>query len=291
MIRSLVRSLRAELIRLGRWPVTWVLCGIWLVENLTFAYLFPYLTYRSEDGEFFSADASSPDRAGVVLMQMMPEGVPAALLSQLPMFGGALVLLLGALAVGNGYGWGTWKTVFLTGPPRTVAVTGTLAALAVIVAGLMLTTFAVDLLASYLIATAESQPVSWPALAEVARGLAAALLICGMWTSGGVLLGTLTRSPALATGLGLLWVLVAEHLLRGVAEMLGPVEAMTDVLPGTAAGSLAGALGTLPQSDPNGTPGVLTAIGGTAAVALLAAYLLAFVSASLVFKARRDVTI
>jgi hypothetical protein len=65
---------------------------------------------------------------------------------------------------------------------------------------------------------------------------------------------------------------------------------MTDVLPGTAAGSLAGALGALPQGDPNGTPGVLTAIGGSAAVALLGAYLFAFGWASLALKARRDVT-
>jgi ABC-2 type transport system permease protein len=286
----MIRSLRAELIRLGRWPTTWVLCGTWLVLNLTFGYLFLYLTYHSDNGEFFAADASSPDRARAVLVQMMPDSVPATLLSQLPMFGGALVLLLGALAVGSGYGWGTWKTVFMTGPRRSVAFAGTLAALAVIVTGLLLTTFAVDLLVAYTVATAESQPVTWPAFADSARGLGAALLIGSMWTAGGVLLGTLTRGPALATGLGLVWVLVVEHLLRGVAEMLGPAEAMTDVLPGTAAGSLAGALGALPQSDPNGTPGVMTAIGGTAAVALLGAYLFAFVSASLALMARRDVT-
>jgi ABC-2 type transport system permease protein len=286
----MIGSLRAELIRLGRWPVTWVLCGIWLALNLAFGYLLTYLTYRSDAGVGFSADASSPDRARAVLAQMMPDSVPVTMVKELPMAGGALVLILGALAVGSGYGWGTWKTVFLTGPRRSVAVTGTLAALAVIVTGLVLTTFAVDLLVAYTVATAESQPVIWPALAEVARGLGAALLISGMWTAGGVLLGTLTRGPALAVGLGLVWTLVVENLLRGFAALLGPVEAATDVLPGTAAGSLAGALGALTQDDPNGTPGVVTAIGGTAAVLLLGAYLLAFVVASLALKARRDVT-
>jgi hypothetical protein len=286
----MIRSLRAELIRLGRWPATWVVCGTWLVLNLTFGYLFLYLTYRSDDGVGFAADASSPARARAVLAQMMPDSVPATMLSQLPMFGGALVLILGALAVGSGYGWGTWKTVFMTGPRRSVAVAGTLAALAVVVTGLVLITFAVDLLVAYTVATVESQPVTWPALADAARGLGAALLISGMWTAGGVLLGTLTRGPALAVGLGLVWVLVVEHLLRGVAALLGPVEEMTNVLPGTAAGSLAGALGALPQGDPNGTPGVTTVVGSTAAVALLGAYLFAFVLASLALKARRDVT-
>jgi ABC-2 type transport system permease protein len=286
----MIRSLRAELIRLGRWPATWVLCGTWLVLNLAFGYLLNYLAYRSDDGVGFAADASSPARARAVLAQMMPDSVPVTMVKELPLAGGALVLILGALAVGSGYGWGTWKTVFMTGPRRSVAVTGTLAALAVVVTGLVLTTFAVDLLVAYTVATAESQPVIWPTLADTARGLGAALLISGMWTAGGVLLGTLTRGPALAVGLGLVWTLVVENLLRGFAELLGPVEAATDVLPGTAAGSLAGALGAPTQDDPNGTPGVTTAIGGTAAVALLGAYLLAFVVASLALKARRDVT-
>jgi hypothetical protein len=286
----MIRSLRAELIRLGRWPVTWALFGIWLALNLAFGYLLNYLTYRSDDGVGFSADASSPDRARAVLTQMMPDNVPVTMVKELPLAGGALLLILGALAAGLGYGWGTWKTMFMVGPRRSVAVAGTLAALAIFVTGLVLTTFAVDLLAAYVIATAESQPVIWPALADVARGLGAALLIGGMWTAGGVLLGTLTRGPALAVGLGLVWTLAVEHVLRGFGEMLGPVEAMTDVLPGTAAGSLAGALGALSQTDPNGTPGVITAIGGPAAVALLGAYLFAFVMATLTLKARRDVT-
>jgi ABC-2 type transport system permease protein len=286
----MIRSLRAELIRLARWPVTWVLSGTWLVLNLAFGYVFNYLTYRSDNGVGFAADASSPARARVVLAQMMPDSVPVTMVKELPLGGGALMLILGALAVGGGFGWGTWTTVFLTGPRRSVAVAGTLAAIAVIVTGLVLTTFAVDLLVAYTVATAESQPVIWPALADTARNLGAALLIGAMWTTGGALLGTLTRGPALAVGLGLVWLLVLENLLRGVAATLGPVEAVTDILPGTAAGSLAGALGALTHSDPNGTPGVATAIGGPAAVALLGAYLFAFVAASLALMARRDVT-
>jgi hypothetical protein len=132
--------------------------------------------------------------------------------------------------------------------------------------------------------------VTWPSLVDSAQGLGAALLIGGMWLATGVLLAILTRGPALAVGLGLVWSLVVENLLRGVAGLLGPLEAVTDVMPGTAAGALAGALGALTQSDPNGTPGVTTAVSGTAAVALLCAYLVAFLGASLALTARRDVT-
>jgi ABC-type transport system involved in multi-copper enzyme maturation permease subunit len=286
----MMRSLHAELIRLARWPVTWILCGIWIVLNLVFGYVFNYLTYHSEGGVGFSADASTPDNARAVLAQMMPDSVPITVVKELPLAGGALLLILGALAFGSGYAWGTWKTVFLAGPRRSVVVTGTLAALAVIVTGLVLATFAIDLLAAYTIAAAESQPVLWPAFADLARGVGAALLIGGMWTTAGALLGTLTRGPALAVGIGLVWTLVVENLLRGFAPLLGPVEAVTNLLPGTAAGSLAHALGAVPVSDPNGTPGVTTAISGTTAVALLAVYLFTFVAVSLALKARRDIT-
>ena len=56
------------------------------------------------------------------------------------MFGGAIVMILGALAVGSGYGWGTWKTVYTQGPSRAAAFGGTLLTLLVLVAGLVLAT-------------------------------------------------------------------------------------------------------------------------------------------------------
>jgi len=285
----MIASMRAELIRLGRWPTTWVLCGTWLVLNLTFGYLFDYLSYRSDDGDGGFGPGSAGATKDALLAQLMPDSAPVTMVQGLPMFGGALVLILGALAVGSGYGWGTWKTVFTTGPRRFTALAGTLGTLGGILAGLIVVTLGLDLLASYAVATAESQPVSWPGLADTARGLGAALLISGMWLAAGVLLGTLTRGPALAVGLGLVWSLVVENLLRGVSGLLGPLEAVTDVLPGTSAGALAGALGALAQSDPGGTPGVTTVIGGTAAVLLLGAYTVAFLAVSLTLTSRRDI--
>jgi ABC-2 type transport system permease protein len=277
-------TIRAELTRLGRWPATWVLIGTWLLLNLTFGYLFNYLSYRSGDGSF-AAEATG----AALLDQMMPDNVPVTMVQGMPMFGGALVLILGALAVGSGYGWGTWKTVFTAGPRRRTVLAGTFGALGILLAGLVAVTFAVDMAAALAVAAAESQAVVWPTLATVAQGLGAALLIGGMWLAAGVLLGTLARGPALAVGLGLVWSLVVENLLRGVAGLLGPLETVTDVLPGTAAGSLAGALGAVTQADPNGTPGVTTVISGTAAALLLGAYLVVFLAASVGLTTRRDI--
>jgi hypothetical protein len=263
----------------------WVLCGSWLVLNLTFGYVFTYLTYRSDDGTGFGGGGT----ASVLLAQMMPGQAPVTLVQGMPMFGGALLMILGALTVGSGYGWGTWKTVFTTGPRRIAAMGGTFAAVGLIVVSLVVVTLGFDLAASFLVAAAEGQPATWPPFTDLATGLGSGLLIGGMWTAAGLLLGTLTRGPALAVGLGLVWALVVENLLRGVATLLGPLKVITDVLPGTAAGSLAGAIGAAPQSDPNGTPGVTTILGGTTATVLLLAYLAAFALVSLAITNRRDV--
>lgn len=77
-----------------------------------------------------------------------------------------------------------------------------------------------------------------------------------------MLIGVLTRSPALAVGLGLVWSLVVENLLRGVAELIDGLEHVINVLPGTAVGSMAGALGASAESGGDGAPGVLTVLSG-----------------------------
>src|SRR5262245_53218661 len=126
-------SILAEVRRLRRWPALWVLCGTWLILNMSFGYLFPYLTYRnSTSGQ-------------VLLAQILPAAAPIALVQGMPMFGGALLMILGALAIGSGYGWGTWKTVFTTGPGRTSALAGTFITVGFVVAALVTVTLGLDL--------------------------------------------------------------------------------------------------------------------------------------------------
>jgi len=274
-------AVRAELRRMLRWPALWVLCGVWLALNLTFAYVFPYLTYRS-------GTPVGPGRGTGSLALLLPDHAPVATVQGLPMFGGALVLILGALTMGSGYGWGTWKTVFTTGPRRAVALAGTFAALGVVLVGLVLATLALDLAAATTLAIAEHQHIVAPTATATLRGLGAALLIGLMWTLVGVLVGALARGPALAVGLGLVWTLVVENLLRAVASLLGPLQTVTNVLPGTAAGSLAAATGALPVGAANGTPGVNAILDGRTAVAVVVAYLLACAAATIALVNRRD---
>ncbi|MFI6570414.1 ABC transporter permease [Nocardia fluminea] len=281
--RDLTASIRAEAIRLGRWPAFWIVLGTWILLNLTFAYLFNYLAYTSGESGAMS-DGLPRD---VLLGQLMPAAVPEVFTQGMSMFGGALVLILGALAVGSGYGWGTWKTVFTQGPSRANAVAGLLVALTAVVLALVLVAFAVDVGIATVIAVGESQPVTMPALDDALIGILTGTAILGMWMLAGAFIGAIARGPALAVGLGLVWVLVVENLLRGVASIFGPIEVVTDLLPGTAAGSLAGAMRTVTGPA---NPGVLDILTRGESFALLAVYVTVFAGGTIWLTTRRDLT-
>jgi hypothetical protein len=154
----------------------------------------------------------------------------------------------------------------------------------------VLATFLVAASASWLIAAVESRPLRWPPLAELAQGLAAGWLVVGMWGWAGMFLGLLVRGTSLAIGLGLVWTLAVENLVRGFASLLAAIEVLQRWLPGTNAGSLAAAVGVPVQGAPGGTLGVTTTVDGTQATLVLAAYLVAFTAAAAVLLQRRDVT-
>jgi ABC-2 type transport system permease protein len=276
----IVDSTRAELRRILRWPATWVLVGVWLLLNALFGYVFDWISYRT-------GETTGPADAGVQLSSLLPAAIPDRFADGMPMFGGAIVMILGALAVGSGYGWGTWKTVYTQGPSRAASFGGTLVALLVLVAGLVLATVGLDLAISALVAVVESGSAALPAFGEMATSYGGGVLILGMWAAGGVLLGVLARGPALAVGLGLVWSLVVENLLRGVANALPTIEGITNRMPGSSAGSLAGALGGTDVAE-GGAPGVLHLLSGPVATGLTAGYLVVCVAVALALMTRRD---
>ncbi|BDT92853.1 hypothetical protein IFM12275_28290 [Nocardia sputorum] len=280
-IRDLVASTKAEMLRLRKWPAFWIVLGTWILLNLTFAYLFNYLAYTS--GESSRMSNGLPREA--LLRQMLPAAVPEVFTQGMAMFGGALMLILGALTVGSGYGWGTWKTVFTQGPSRVRAVAAVVVSLAVVVVALVCTAFVTDIAVAALIAASQSQPLALPALDRSLLGILTGVVILGMWTLAGALIGAIARGPAPAVGLGLVWVLVVENLLRGVAGIFAPIEVITDHLPGTAAGSLAGAMRTV---DGPATPGVLHVLGRTESLVVLVAYLVLFAGGTIWLLRERD---
>src|SRR4051812_36397775 len=267
-VTGALASTRAELLRLRKWPAVWVTIGAWMALTVMFGYLFNYVSYRTGDTSF----SNEGETAQSLLAELLPANVPHVLIQGMPMFGGALMLVLGALVAGNGYGWGTWKTVFTQGPGRPAVLLGSLAALTTFVVGTVLASLALCFGLALLVAAVESQAVMWPGAGDLLVSLGAGFLVMAVWAMIGFLLGTLARGPALAVGLCLVWTPVVEELLRGVGQLLGPVEAFTKILPGTAGGSLVGSI--VGTGGPDPTPGVLDTLGGGPATALLLGYLM-----------------
>ncbi|WP_067668256.1 ABC transporter permease subunit [Nocardia miyunensis] len=278
---DLIACTRAEFARLSRWPAFWIILGTWIVLNLVFAYLFNYLAYATGS----STRMSNGQPRAILLQQMLPAAVPEVFTQGMAMFGGGLMLVLGALVTGSGYSWGTWKTVFTQGPSRARVAGGTVLASAVVVVALVLSAFLVDTGVAAIIGVVQHQSVALPGAGRSLLGIATGAAILGMWTLAGALIGVLARGPALAVGLGLVWVLVVENLLRGVASIFSPIRAITDHLPGTAAGSLAGAMRTVSGGS---TPGVLDILSRPASFVILAVYIVGFAVVTVWLLRRRD---
>jgi ABC-type transport system involved in multi-copper enzyme maturation permease subunit len=280
---ALTRTTLAELFRLRRWPAFWVTVAAWLLLNAMFGYVFNFVTYSSGDSNFSNEGQTRAE----LLATIVPSGLAGNFPQGMPLFGGAIMMVLGAIVAGNGYGWGMWKTVFTQGPSRAATLLGSMSALAVLVAGLVVATLLADTGMALGVAALESQPVSWPAAGDMVQSVGGALLVMEMWALAGYFLGTVARGPAVSVGLGLVWALVIEGLLRGVGTSLAAVAVFTHFLPGTAAGSLIGDIVGVGGPDP--TPGLLDTLSGTRALITLAAWLVLLPVASVWLVRRRDV--
>ena len=282
---TLLASTRAELLKLGKRPTTWLIASVWLLLNLLFGYVFPYLSSRGTavGGEDPTAGAEQ------LLAGALPSALSTTAIAGLPMFGGALAMIFGVLCVGSEYGWGTVKTVLAQRPSRSAVIGGKFAVLAIAMFAIITATFVVDAGVSALVAVAESRALDWPSVTELAKGFGVGLLVISMWCAVGAFLGVLLRGTPVGIGLGLVWALVVENLVRGFASVLSPIDALQKVLPGTNGGALVAALGARTQSEDQGTPGVTDVVSGTHAMIVLACYVVLAVIAAIVVLRRRDV--
>lgn len=273
----MLASFSAEILKLYKRPTAWVLLLVALALSQVFNYLVPYAGYLSAENE---------RAAEQILARTMPENLISNSIGGFPLFAGALALTLGAISVGSEYGFGTLKTMLIQRPRRLSFFAGELLALAVAVLAIVLSIFAFGALTSYAIAASQSASMDWPSLAELAWGVASGWLILMTWCLLGVMLAFVFRGVALPIGLGVVWILGVENLIVNVAAaLLDFADTLQKGLPGVNAGSLVSALGG--RSD---TPGVNTAMDGTQAALVLAAYALAFAVIAGLALDRRDVT-
>ncbi len=282
----MIASFNAELLKLRKRPATWILLGVVLGLTQLFGYLLPYSSWLTSD-QNFSTEGLDP-RA--VLAGTLPGELVPTSLGGFPVFAGALALILGALATGSEYGWGTWQTALTQRPTRLAVYGGKLLALAASTLGIVLATFALNATVAGVIATVESRALDYPSAAELAQGIGSGWLILGMWAGLGALLGFAFRGVALPIGLGVVWVLGVENLVSAVADsLLTSLQPLRDLLPGVNAGSLVWSLAPGGGISGEAPPGVTDAVTGGRATLALALYVAAFAVAGAALRRRRDV--
>jgi ABC-type transport system involved in multi-copper enzyme maturation permease subunit len=274
----MTRLVTAELLMMRKRVSTWILLGIWAALALTFAYVVPYIQYTN-----------NPERG---LADLLPENLVGTLLAGFPFFGGVLALMLGVLAVGSEYGWGTLKTLFTQGPGRLQIFGAKLVAAAATLLVFVLVAFALGAVASWAIAVKEGVDVTWPSASLLIRGIAGGWLVFAVWAALGIMLAVVTRGTALATGIGILYAFVIEGLLSALAREVSVLDGLVEFFVRANGYSLVAVLGVSANDVSDSGPGSFSGpfVGGGQALLVLAAYLAAFVLVAGWLLRRRDVT-
>lgn len=270
--------IRAELLLLRKRAATWVLLSIWTVFGAFVVYGIPY--------------AVDPSSARGDVDQFFPPSLAGTVLGGFPFLGGVFALMLGVLAFGSEYGWGTLKTLLTQRPGRLGVLAAKLAALGLVLVVFSVALFAAGALAAGVIARIEHAPVSWPSAGLLVRAVAAGWLILAAWAALGVLLGIATRGTSLAIGLGIFYTVVAEGLISALTDSIGVLKPLTTVFLRANGYSIAVSLGASVDSfrsaGPRAYGGPL--VDGGQAVAVLVACAAAFVALAAWLLQRRDVT-
>jgi len=279
-----VSAVRAELFAAKRRPALWVVGGVWLALAAGFGIAVPYIVYVAVSG-------SGPTGGGdpeALLASLLPDRLVPTTLSLFPLFGSAIMLILGAVLAGGEFRWGVWGTLFTQGPGRPAVVLAKITAMAVALVGVIVATFALVALAGAGIAAVEGRSTGWPGPGAVAAGLGAAWLVALAAASLGFFLAVAFRGTGTALGVGLVWLLALESAVNGLSSLLD-VRPVQLVLLGPNAGSLAAALGAQTQQQ-GGTPGVVATASPLVACLVLAGYTALFSYLSVRVTVRRDQT-
>ncbi len=281
-----IGPLRAELLKLRRSRSTWVLGGLLVVGLVLFTYLLVYLVLQQPSPG--RTDPEVEASRGALLATLAPSQLATTVLSDISGLGGPLVLILGAMSMAREYTWGTVRLLLTHTASRFTMVIAKLGALAVVLAILVIAAFVAGAFGAWLVATLRGVSTSFPPAEQLLRAAGIGWLILAAWCAVGVTLGTVLRSTGLAIGLGLVYALVIESLVRALARNLSFLEAISRGMLQPNASTLAASVGS-PSAAGRVGDGLTPNSPGVAA-AVLVAYLLAAVAVSVVAVRIRDVS-
>ncbi len=282
-------AFRGELFKLVRRPGVWILIIVLLVLAILIGYAILWLVYT-----FPPPNSSQGLPKGTTLadfkVALYPDNFVRQTFSTWGSLGGVFALIVGVLAQGSEYGWGTVKTLYTQRSGRLTMLFGKLAAVAVLVLVMVIALFAVDAAASVVIATVDGKSITFPATDEILKAIGAGFLIFGFWAVFGLGLATLFRQSAMAVGLGLAYALVVEVLVFTLLRGLGGtfVQEVQQWFPIANTGYLAESFGVIRFRGITQT--VTPFANATHAVVVLVAYVVAFTAISAWLSRTRDVT-
>jgi ABC-2 type transport system permease protein len=281
-------AFRGELFKFVRRPGVWILVILLLALAVTIGYAILWAVYT------FSPPSSARGLpAGVTFADFKVALYPPSFIKQTfntwGSLGGVFALIVGVLAQGSEYGWGTVKTLFTQRSGRLTMLFGKLAAVAVIVLVMVVGLFAVDAGASVIVATLDGKSISFPAVDVILKAIGAGFVIFGFWAVFGVTLATVFRQSAMAIGLGLAYGLVIEVLIFTLFRLGGlDVQQVQQWFPIANTGYLSDSFGAVPIRG-------ITVAGApfadaTHAVVVLLLYVVVFTAVSAWLTRRRDIT-
>jgi len=286
-------SFLAELLKLRKRPATWVLAFVWVAVVVLLGYLLIYSFVASAPPPPDDAPAEvrqqQEDINEAQLRAMYPENVVSNVVAGTPLgFGSAMILILGAMAAGSEYGWGTVKTSLTQRPGRLGVLSGKLLALGVLLLVFVVLGLAAGAASSLVVAQFEDAPVRWPPAEDFLRGTGVALLVFAVYGAIGFALATLFRGTALAIGLGLAWILVIETTISSLPFDNDAYENFRRATLGENVLAVTNTLGS-PFPDEFGIPAPLVEEPARA-VLVLVAYAAVFLLLAAFSFLRRDVT-
>jgi hypothetical protein len=271
-------SFSAAVMKLRRRPAFWILVGIWVLLQLAFGYVIPYIVYQHPP-----SGTSAQDRSDL-LNSLEPAGWLGNMIGGLPLFGAAFVLIAGGLVTGSEYGWDTVATSFIQRPGRLSVVAGAMLAMAVLMIIFLASALVVGAIASYIAADRLGASTAFPSAGEILRGIGAGFLVLAMWSLLGAALGVLFRGTAMAIGLGLVYLFVIASLIDGFAGSLHVLRTIDNYLPRANAGAIAAHF-----NGSKGSPGITTAVSPTHGTIVTLCYAVAFLVIIGVLIRSRDV--
>ncbi|MGI8574026.1 MAG: ABC transporter permease [Egibacteraceae bacterium] len=274
-------TMTAEWLKLRKRPAAWVLPAVLVVTVALFGYVFAYLFISGAGGDQGEFDAAA----------LLPTLLPANLVTQAIGLctnpGGPIALILGALAVGSEYSWGTVKTMAMQRPRRITLMGGKLVVLAGLTLLYALLVLATAAAASVVVASLEGADTAFPSIADLANGLASAWLVLAVWAGFGAVLAVLFRGTGFAIGVGLVYSLVVESLITFLPFSGPAMRGVRQSLLSTNASALSTQFGELAEGF--GPTALELPSAGQAAI-VLGVYVLVFAAAALAIFHRRQLT-